>query len=432
MKKAINKATENRFHFNLGDYIEAQVFDVKTNLDKYIWLYENLLQDEASKKVFFNVMAFRLTYNTRYMIDAFSGNIQQYFDESLINFQDNWTYVDCGGLDGKTVAEFIVKCPQYKNIYLYEPIPEFYNDCINKMIEIDNRGNIKVKKKALFNKNCVLKFTQGISSGSSRVDEKGTIDVIAVTLDDDIKEDVDFIKMDIEGSERKAIEGAQKHIRNSTPYLSICVYHLPDDLSIIPKQIYDINPNYNFFLRHHSIGSMDETVLYAIPKDAYGKGKILKTKRTLNPAIIEANCYKILYKAELIEKNSLLFNKSWILQQLENHKEEISKQNEVIYKLKEWNGQLEESKNHLLLQLENHKGELSRQNEVICELGEWIKELENSKNHLIQQLENYKEETSKQNKIISELKEWIGQLEENKKYLLLQLENYKGDISKQN
>jgi FkbM family methyltransferase len=42
-------------------------------------------------------------------------------------------------------------------------------------------------------------------------------------------ERIDFIKMDIEGAEREAIEGAQETLKRFRPEMAICTYHLDDD-----------------------------------------------------------------------------------------------------------------------------------------------------------------------------------------------------------
>jgi hypothetical protein len=55
---------------------------------------------------------------------------------------------------------------------------------------------------------------------------------------------VDFIKMDIEGSEREAVAGAAGTIRRHHPRMALCVYHLPDDAVVIPRLVTGISPQY--------------------------------------------------------------------------------------------------------------------------------------------------------------------------------------------
>jgi FkbM family methyltransferase len=55
---------------------------------------------------------------------------------------------------------------------------------------------------------------------------------------------VDFIKMDIEGSEKRALAGAKNTINRFRPRMSISTEHLPDDYTAIPALVNSIAPNY--------------------------------------------------------------------------------------------------------------------------------------------------------------------------------------------
>jgi FkbM family methyltransferase len=72
---------------------------------------------------------------------------------------------------------------------------------------------------------------------------------------------VDFIKMDIEGSELGALKGAVGTIRKYRPKLAISLYHKPNDIFEIPQFISEHFSNYEFFLGHYTIHN-EETVLY--------------------------------------------------------------------------------------------------------------------------------------------------------------------------
>ncbi len=99
---------------------------------------------------------------------------------------------------------------------------------------------------------------------SSKVCSNG-VNVIEVDkLDNMIKTPVSFIKMDIEGAEGDAIEGAQETIRKYHPKLALSVYHKADDLWKIPEQIFSIRKDYKIYLRHYTEG-FAETVMYFVP-----------------------------------------------------------------------------------------------------------------------------------------------------------------------
>ena len=73
---------------------------------------------------------------------------------------------------------------------------------------------------------------------------------------------IDFLKMDIEGSELGALQGGEKALRRWRPKLAISLYHRPEDLFSIPLWLSALDCGYRFFLDHYSIHH-EETVLYA-------------------------------------------------------------------------------------------------------------------------------------------------------------------------
>ena len=77
-------------------------------------------------------------------------------------------------------------------------------------------------------------------------------------------ERVDFIKMDIEGYELKALKGAEQSIRRFRPRLAISIYHQAADFFEIPGYLHGLGLGYQFHLDHYTIFE-EETILYATP-----------------------------------------------------------------------------------------------------------------------------------------------------------------------
>lgn len=75
---------------------------------------------------------------------------------------------------------------------------------------------------------------------------------------------VDFIKLDVEGSELKALRGARATLLRFRPRLAIAVYHRVDDLSAIPAYLTGLDVGYRFRLGHTTMNA-EETVLFAFP-----------------------------------------------------------------------------------------------------------------------------------------------------------------------
>ncbi len=76
-------------------------------------------------------------------------------------------------------------------------------------------------------------------------------------------ERIDFIKMDVEGSEMAALRGALASLKAYRPKLAISIYHKPNDLFEICSFLHDQQLGYRFFIDHYTIYD-EETVLYAI------------------------------------------------------------------------------------------------------------------------------------------------------------------------
>ncbi|MBI3695811.1 MAG: FkbM family methyltransferase, partial [Acidobacteria bacterium] len=79
-----------------------------------------------------------------------------------------------------------------------------------------------------------------------------------VTLDEIVEElhldRVDFIKMDIEGSERRALEGARQTLARFRPRMAISSYHLHDDPDAIPAVVRTAQPAYQIHAKDYEPG----------------------------------------------------------------------------------------------------------------------------------------------------------------------------------
>ena len=74
------------------------------------------------------------------------------------------------------------------------------------------------------------------------------VDVPVTTIDKIVADlhlpRVDFIKMDIEGSEKPALAGAAQTLVRYHPRLSIATEHLPDDAVAIPRVVRSLVADY--------------------------------------------------------------------------------------------------------------------------------------------------------------------------------------------
>lgn len=64
---------------------------------------------------------------------------------------------------------------------------------------------------------------------------------------------INFIKADIEGAEREMLLGAKNILKQFSPRLAICTYHLQDDPVVLEKIILNANPRYTINHTSHKL-----------------------------------------------------------------------------------------------------------------------------------------------------------------------------------
>ena len=100
---------------------------------------------------------------------------------------------------------------------------------------------------------------------SSAIQENGNCYIKVLSIDDFVEENAiqpDFIKMDIEGAEMEALEGAKNTIQKYLPDLAISIYHKAEHLYEIPIWIKSINEKYKIYVGHKYY-NFTETVCFA-------------------------------------------------------------------------------------------------------------------------------------------------------------------------
>lgn len=188
---------------------------------------------------------------------------KQYFEAEFIPKSENEIFVDAGCYDGATSIKFAKEWnPQYKRIYAFEA--DIENCDRHGVVLKDELENFVLYPNGLWNRDAELHF-QSQGSAVSFISEEGTNKVTCKRLDDCIipEDQVTFIKMDIEGAELEALQGASVIISKQKPKLAICIYHKDFDCVVLAQYILKLNPAYRFYIRHYGLGPT-ETVLYAV------------------------------------------------------------------------------------------------------------------------------------------------------------------------
>lgn len=130
---------------------------------------------------------------------------------------------------------------------------------------------VTIIEKAVWSSSGVINFIENdYAPGCSYVAGIGvpgdnTSEVEITTIDNIVNElnieNVDFIKMDIEGSEVEALKGAEQTIKSQVPKMAICAYHRPDDEKDIIDYVMSL-VDYKRTVISHAHPAFDVKVIY--------------------------------------------------------------------------------------------------------------------------------------------------------------------------
>lgn len=201
---------------------------------------------------------------------AWSFYLRQYYfsrAEILIAPERGDVVIDAGACFGDTALAFADSVGDSGKVHAFEVLPN------NLMVAQHNLGlNPRLSARvalsdAALGAHAGTLFLHGSGPGTLVSSEPGAQEVRVTTIDNyvrDAKVDrLDFIKMDIEGSETAALDGARESLARFRPKLAISVYHRPEDLTQIPVWVDNLGLGYCLYLDHYTI-HQEETVLYAI------------------------------------------------------------------------------------------------------------------------------------------------------------------------
>ena len=159
--------------------------------------------------------------------------------------------IDCGTHVGVFTHNALER--DAKRVISIEPEPTNL-ECLRRNFAAEiQSGRVTIVPKGVWNSEGSLELTvNSDNSGTPSMVRKqpGYVITVVTTLIDKLVREldlgqVDYIKMDIEGAEREALLGARETLIKYHPTLMIDSYHLPDDMSVLPKIVRQINSEYS-------------------------------------------------------------------------------------------------------------------------------------------------------------------------------------------
>uniref|UniRef100_UPI003F4BD7A9 FkbM family methyltransferase n=1 Tax=Brachyspira catarrhinii TaxID=2528966 RepID=UPI003F4BD7A9 len=290
---------------NLDKYSKITVFDFINRIIKlykyndYSLKYMNEYEMELSKSIeekrrlvidfddyqYYEGLKLTKKINMSYIENYNFLNIHSYevlFDKYLYNVDfSSKNILDVGSCYGD-IAIFLSKRTNRK-VYSFEPVNKTYDILLETLTLNSSLTNIEpinmgisnyTGKTEIFiptynNGNNVDLTSSSISNPLKR--EEGILENINITTIDEFVQgnniDVGFIKVDIEGEEKKLLDGARNTILKQKPYMVISIYHSIEDYFEIKPFIESYSKDYDF----HVIKMMPyigqyETVLLCMPR----------------------------------------------------------------------------------------------------------------------------------------------------------------------
>ena len=206
-------------------------------------------------------------YGARALLDKLVIHNQYSYKDCKVEKGD--FVIDAGGCWGDTSLLFSSKAGENGKIFTFE----FFEDNLSILKEnfYNNKQiakNIILTEQPLYNKTDeVLYLNHACADITTLTEKKNNLEQYkTICIDDFVKdkkiEKIDFIKMDIEGCELKALQGAINTLKKYKPKLAIAAYHKYEDYYEIPKFLNELKLGYKFYFANYTLGFTD-TVIYA-------------------------------------------------------------------------------------------------------------------------------------------------------------------------
>lgn len=224
-----------------------------------------LLADEPSRRAFANVTAFRL-FGKIGFLQACETPKAEIFGRLAPGPREH--FADLGAYNGDTVRELLQYTGgAFASITAFEPDRRNFKKLrayADEAFPEDSR--VRLVQAGAWSRDEELIFAAK-AGRNSRVAKEG-VPTQMRTLDGVLQgAPCTFLKLDVEGAEREALEGARETIDRWRPKINCAAYHRVEDLYRLPLYLHERWPGYRLLLRHHPYVPAWDTNLYAVWED---------------------------------------------------------------------------------------------------------------------------------------------------------------------
>lgn len=219
-----------------------------------------MLADEESRRVYANILNFKISGNIRYLMDVTTPKSEIY--RKIIRLTPNEIYVDLGAYNGDTIDEVLQHTRgKYIRIYAVEPDKKNFKKLCKYL---DGMHYVNAYNAVAWCTDTTVPFStkagrqSAVSASGQQMDARSVDSILQ-------GRPASIIKMDVEGCEREALWGASQTIAHFAPKLMVSLYHRNEDIFALPLLIRRLNPDYALYIRHQLYIPAWETNLYAVP-----------------------------------------------------------------------------------------------------------------------------------------------------------------------
>ena len=235
-------------------------------------VYERLA-DSVSRETFASVLNYKLSGRISYLQACATNRAEDL--KTIFSFGGEETYLDLGAYNGDTVQEFLqLTRGRYKKIVALEPDPKNFKK-LTDFVRQNELKNVTCLQAGVWNDCGSLELTgnggrqstfweadrpgfatQNLSQTGSMKKKIKKQQVTVVSVDTVLGNDhADYMKFDVEGVEKEALEGAAGHLapdgNGALPKLLVAAYHHDEDLFALPLLLWKLQPEYKIYLRKH-------------------------------------------------------------------------------------------------------------------------------------------------------------------------------------
>lgn len=235
---------------------------VRENMNK-IQRCAELFADEESVRVYESVINAKLTGRISHLRASETDRETVY--RQVLRPASYKTYADLGAYNGDTIRELLAAAPNLELAVAMEPDKRNFRK-LSEYAEGEKRCKIELHQKGAWSHADVL-FFDGSGNRNANITGVGAktkeiqVDSLDRVLDG---RSVSYVKYDVEGSEKQALEGSRETITRFSPDLLVSLYHKSEDLFELPLMIHEMNPSYKLYLRRFSYLPAWDLNLYAV------------------------------------------------------------------------------------------------------------------------------------------------------------------------